>query len=105
MKLYVAGPMTGMKDFNYPAFERARSSLEGAGYEVLSPTDNGKDMPTQSWTWYMRRAVKMVADADGIAVLSGAGCSRGAVVEIALARALAIEVDSVDGWICATIDP
>jgi hypothetical protein len=35
MILYIAGPMTGLPDYNYPAFEQARASLEAAGYRVL----------------------------------------------------------------------
>ena len=38
MKLYIAGPMTGLVAFNFPAFEAARQDLEDAGFEVESPT-------------------------------------------------------------------
>jgi hypothetical protein len=99
--LYVAGPMTGLPDFNYPAFEHARDILEAAGYGVLSPTDNGFGAPvgSHSWQWYMREAIKQVVAADAIAVLPDAACSRGALLECTIARALDMEIASVDQWV------
>ncbi len=49
MRLYIAGPMTGLPDFNYPAFEEARAQLESEGYAVLCPTDNddGDEHPSR----------------------------------------------------------
>ena len=103
MRLYVSGPMTGLPDFNYPAFEVARQTLADVGYDVLSPTDNhhphAANADTDTWVWYMRQALKQVADADGVAVLPGAACSRGALLEIVVARGLALPVLSVGGWV------
>lgn len=38
MRLYLIGPMSGIKSFNYPAFEVAASFLRGEGFAVQSPT-------------------------------------------------------------------
>jgi hypothetical protein len=35
--LYIAGPMTGIPDSNYPAFNQAEIELRAAGYDVLNP--------------------------------------------------------------------
>ena len=101
MKLYVAGPMTGLPSLNYPAFEKARRELEDHGYEVLSPTDNGdpENSEGRSWEWYMRAGLRQVLDADAIAVLDDAACSRGAVLEITVARALGMTVRPAWEWI------
>lgn len=37
--VYVAGPMRGHKDFNFPAFDAARDALLEKGYNVISPAD------------------------------------------------------------------
>lgn len=105
--LYVAGPMTGLPKFNYPAFEQARADLEAAGYEVLCPTDNGGQFAVGSlpWPWYMRKALTQLVKAEGMAVLPGAACSRGSLVEINVARALEMEVLPVDEWISRLIEP
>ena len=39
MRCYVAGPMTGLKNFNFESFDRARDILEKRGWEVISPAD------------------------------------------------------------------
>lgn len=40
-RVYVAGPMTGLKDFNYPAFNAAADALRALGYQVENPADHG----------------------------------------------------------------
>lgn len=102
--VYIAGPMTGYPAFNYPAFETARSQLEDLGYTVLCPTDTEKGNTTGSvreWDWYMRHALRMVLDADGIALLPGWQASKGATLERHVARELEVPVAEVGQWIDA----
>ena len=102
MHLYVAGPMTGYKDFNYPAFRAAEADLREVGYEVLNPVDSEKYNTTgrpQRWDWYMRHALRMVLDADGIALLPGWEKSRGATLEHHIGQSLGLECRSVEIWL------
>ncbi len=103
--LYISGPMTGYPDHNVPEFERTRRLLESFGYEVLSPTDNEADNPTpgtpQSWDWYLRRDLRMVTEADGVALLDGWAASAGAVLEVHVAQALRIPCAAVPIWTLA----
>lgn len=100
--VYVAGPMTGYDDFNYPAFELAGSELKQRGFTVLNPTaseaenDSGKP---QEWHWYMRRAIRMVTEADAICLLPGWEESRGATLEVEVAKALQLDVRVLAAWV------
>ncbi|WP_259331943.1 DUF4406 domain-containing protein [Pseudomonas sp. GW101-3H06] len=51
-RVYVAGPMTGLMDFNYPAFNAAADQLRALGYEVENPADHGI-VPGAEWADYM----------------------------------------------------
>ena len=103
MRLYIAGPMTGLPEFNYPAFRAAEAALRADGYEVLSPVEAERHNPTpgtpQTWAWYMRHCLRMVADADGIALLDGWWRSRGASLEVHVARALELPTEPVEHWL------
>jgi len=101
--LYVAGPMTGIPEFNYPAFDAAERSLASCGYLVLNPTHAEKHNPTpgtpQAWGWYMRHCIRMVLAADGMALLPGWENSRGATLERTIATALDLDVRMLDAWL------
>lgn len=103
MKVYISGPMTGLPDYNYPAFHAAATALREAGHDVLNPAEvDALHNPTpgthQSWQWYMRHAIRMVADADGVALLPGWQGSRGATVERYVAASLALPVLPLEEW-------
>lgn len=104
MRLYVAGPMTGLKDFNYPAFNAAESDLRAVGHDVLNPVC-GEQPPaaddTRTWEWFLRRALRQVTEAEGVAVLPGWEKSRGAQLEVYVATALNMPVRDVYEWIAA----
>ena len=100
--LYVAGPMTGIPEFNYPAFNAAADELRERGYTVFNPTldrtSPTEDPPGMTWVDYMRAALAMVIKADGIALLPGWENSRGARLEVDVARALGMQVRRVEDW-------
>jgi hypothetical protein len=96
MKLYIAGPMTGLPDSNYPAFFDAESDLVAWGYKVLNPARNPKQ---PDWLGYMRHAVKQVAESDGIALLPGWEESRGARVEFQLATGMGLDALPLHTWV------
>lgn len=101
--LYVAGPMSGLPEFNYPAFHQAEKDLTAAGYVALNPAHTDKKYnpagDARSWAWYMRHALRMLTDADGVALLIGWQQSRGATIERNLARDLDMPVHYVADWI------
>lgn len=120
--LYVAGPMRGYPQFNFPAFDDAAARLRAAGYDVFNPADrdrqiHGADLVDKAHTGDEAQIVTthgfdlraaLAADtawicrhADGLAVLPGWESSKGANAEVALARALAIPVNFVSHWLRA----
>lgn len=102
MILYVAGPMSGLPEFNYPAFNDAADLLRDAGYSVLNPVDSEQHNHTgqpQQWQWYMRHALRMVTEADGVALLADWDKSRGAQLEFHVAGALALPCYPLIEWL------
>lgn len=98
LALYLAGPMTGLPDFNYPAFFAAADALRQAGYTVLNPADIGLH-PTWTWADYMRVGLEtLMTQADAVAVLPGWESSRGARLEVRLARRCGLRVHTVFTW-------
>lgn len=97
--IYIAGPMTGYKDFNFAAFDKARNKLNDEGWTVVSPADidreNGFDalkgdsveLVTKE---FMRKAIRADLDAlqrvDAIYMLEGWEKSKGARAEYHVAQ-------------------
>lgn len=101
---YIAGPMTGYPEFNFPAFFAAQAKLEAEGWTVKNPaakdsegdviadpsfaTGNANDLVTNGWDF--RGAFSWDANAiiygDGIYMLRGWEYSPGACAEHAIAK-------------------
>lgn len=95
--------MSGVPDYNWPAFKDAEKRLAEAGYFVLSPTTKGK--PTgdaydddRPYTWYLREDLKVLLEADGVALLPGSQNSNGARLERYVAEALDMDVRPLEEW-------
>lgn len=85
--VYVAGPMTGIPDHNFPAFNAAEDRLVGLGFEVHNPATKGV---IEGWTWedYMRVDLRELTLCDGIFLLNGWWKSPGAKLEQFVASSL-----------------
>lgn len=105
--LYLAGPMTGVPDSNYPAFFEAAERLRCAGFTVLNPADAERLNPTpgipQSWEWYMRHGLRTLLEADGIALLPGWTESRGTKLEVTVGEALGMRMWAVEMWLADAV--
>lgn len=104
-KIYVAGPMTGYPEWNFPAFFEAEKQLIKLGYEVLNPAHSDgttlelalesagiPERPNHTWAWYMRRDLPHVLDCDALCVLPGWQESKGASLEVHVANAIGIPI-------------
>ena len=97
-RLYVAGPMTGLPEFNIPAFNYAAGELRVAGYEVENPADNSGDT-TNDYRWYLRAGLTQLLRCEGVATLEGWWNSGGARWEVQTAGILGLPVRPVDEWL------
>lgn len=90
-KVYIAGPMTGYKDFNYPAFNTVANILRGWGYHVENPAENSHPEGTE-WEGYMKVAIRQMLTCDMVFLLDGWQKSKGANIECHLAIELGLSV-------------
>jgi len=93
--IYISGPMTGLPEFNYPAFHQAAAELRAQGLEVVNPAENGipADAP---WQEHMREDIRMLMDCDTIHMLPGWRESNGAKLEHHIAVALGFRVTGAE---------
>jgi hypothetical protein len=97
-RLYLCGPMTGLPDFNAPAFQNAAKRLRGYGLAVFNPTENG--LPVDApWADHMRKDIAELVRCFAVATLPGIEYSRGAQLELHIAHALGLPVGRVDDWL------
>lgn len=92
--IYLSGPMTGIADYNHPEFCRIARELRDKGYKVISPDETVVHL--KNWENYMRADIKLLMDADKVAVLEGWQQSKGAQIEVFLASQLGMEVIDVN---------
>lgn len=104
-RVYVAGPMSGMPDLNFPAFHREAARLRAEGFDVVNPAEiNGgaDELVTMAgmdglqlaahWRACMRNDIAHLVTCDAIVMLPGWERSRGATLEHHIARSLGIAV-------------
>jgi hypothetical protein len=95
LRIYIAGPMTGLPDLNFPAFARAARRLRAAGHTVVSPAEVNPDH-SMPWEQCMRRDIPELCTCEAIALLPGWEDSRGARLEAQIAGALRMRVLRLD---------
>ncbi len=97
MRIYIAGPVTGIPERNGTAFSSAMMALVDAGYRVTNPLHLVP--PGMESAKAMRRLVPELCACDGVCLLDGWEKSEGACVEVAVARACGLEVGYLNHWI------
>lgn len=94
-RIYLSGPMTGIKDNNIPAFNAAAAKLRRLGLEVVNPAEIKPDTGT-AWEDYMRADLKALLTCDTIALMGGWENSKGAHLELHLAHRVGMTVVFVE---------
>ena len=89
MKVDIAGPMTGLPQFNRPAFHQAALNLSFEHHVPLNPAILPDGLTEAD---YMAVGITMLQRADAIFLLTGWQFSAGARAEHAQALKLGLEV-------------
>src|SRR4051812_29923375 len=97
MLYYLGGPMTGLSEYNFPAFDRAAAELRDLGYEVVSAheVDYNEDEMTRGskpYLDYVKGDLVAMLGCDAVIFLPGYKRSRGCMIELHLARLIEMEV-------------
>lgn len=85
---YLAGPMSGVQDHNFPLFNRVARELRRIGHEVFNPAENKDGGERQSRAYYMRLDLPALLQSEAIVLLPGWQRSRGASLEAWMAADL-----------------
>lgn len=92
---YIAGPMSGLTQFNFPLFEKVAAFLRGRGYTIISPheldgekeraeawkSEAGKCDEAYYWKCLIRDVDIVTSKVQGIIFLPNWWMSRGAKLE------------------------
>lgn len=96
--VYIAGPMTGLPDWNYPAFHDAAAELRDYGFNVLNPAEHFDGATDRERSEYLRMALQAVVQADFIVLLPGWEDSEGVARELEAADAADIPAYDFFGY-------
>lgn len=91
-RIYLSGPMTGMDDFNFPAFHAEAARLRAEGNFVINPAEHGEE-PNLPWAEYLRKDIKLLMECDHIHLLPGWSNSKGARLEVHIALELGFVIE------------
>lgn len=93
-RIYISGPMTGLPELNFPAFNGEASRLRAAGYQVVNPAELNPD-PATTWQQCMRRDLAELLTCDVLALLPGWQRSAGAHLEMHVAHRVGMGIVDV----------
>jgi len=114
VKVYLAGPMRGYDQFNFPAFHAATADLRERGYTVSSPAEHdeaiGFDATAGSLEGFNLEAsmewdLLAVLSSEAVVVLPGWRTSKGVGHEVAVARVTGRPVLEYPSLEPVTIEP
>ena len=98
-RVYLAGPMRGHDDLNFPAFDEAQRKVYDAGAAFVFNPARAWGHVDKPASWYMLHDLHRLTESDGgrplfdaIVMLEGWHVSEGSSLEYQVARACGIEL-------------
>lgn len=98
-RIYISGPIAGYPGDNRTAFDTAAAALTGVGHLTINPFEVPVGVEHPTWADYLRADLRALLFAEGVATLPGWQESRGASLEVHVAKALGIPVKPLDAWL------
>lgn len=103
---YLSGPMSGMAQYNFPAFNHASAVLRRLGYTIISPAELDGAVPEgvtpgdNEWQSFLKRDLLAILteDLQGVFCLEGWEKSQGAALETWIASAIGLKVYEYPGF-------
>ena len=104
MRVFIAGPMRGRPQYNFPAFYAAEETIAAAGHAVVNPArmddedgfdrdyEYGDDEMAEMIRSFASRNAAKLAQCDAIALLPDWDESEGAKLDLAFAQYLGLKV-------------
>lgn len=99
-RIYLSGPMTGLPEFNFPAFHAAAARLRALGLDVVNPAEINVETGGD-WHDYLKADIKALCDCTALALLPGWMQSNGAHLELHIAHRLGLRIGTVDEFAAA----
>ena len=99
--VYIAGPMSGYEDYNFPAFFEVQRRWEKEGHLVFNPaaqpgereiTQLPENQVKDMFPILIRRDIALILQCDGLVTLDNWMKSRGALFEVHLATVLDLPI-------------
>lgn len=90
-RAYIAGPMSGLPELNFPAFQAAARKYRDRGCHVENPAEINPD-PAMKWEDALRADIPRLLTCDTIVMLDGWTASRGAQLEHHIAKSLGMTI-------------
>jgi hypothetical protein len=91
LSVYLSGPMSGIENHNFPAFNAEAIRLRSCGYTVVNPAEINP-LGTKTWEECLREDIKALASCDSVAMLPGWEHSTGAHLEMHIAHRLKMQI-------------
>lgn len=102
MKVYLAGPMSGYPEHNFPAFDEVAGEMRALGHEVISPAELSRQIgvigeadgtiAADRYAICMRQDIEALLKVEGIICLPGWQKSKGAKFEVHLGQLLGLKI-------------
>lgn len=90
-RVYIAGQMTGIPEYNFPAFNEAAAKLRNSGFIVVNPAEHGI-IDGAEWGDYLRYDIGGLVTCERMHLLKGYETSKGVALELTIANTLGIPI-------------